>query len=84
VNDSCFTACHTGLQNAINRTEQSALDLETLKNMVIDGRFRKQERTEGGSWRNSEESGFTEYFRMMNLLSQGLLLEQRGSENGGG
>jgi hypothetical protein len=25
-----------------------------------------------------------EYFRMMNLLSQGLLLEQRGSENGGG
>jgi hypothetical protein len=28
--------------------------------------------------------GFAEYFRMMNLLSQGLPLEQRGSENGGG
>jgi hypothetical protein len=64
------------------------LDSETLKNMVIDGRFRKQENGKGeegcGSWRNSEESGFPEYFRMMNLLSQGLLLGQRGSENGGG
>jgi len=54
-------SCYIGLQNDVNRNEHSVVDTETLKNKVIDGRFRKQKQENGkgeggdGSWRNSEE-----------------------------